>query len=366
MTTLQAWDRIDNSFKSYLLESGVSEREFNDASLTERTILRNHFKEQQRLDATAPCLEYYYRPALEYAKQQMDAQTETKSMSKAGYTFARQLLNGMGIQVRTDSVNSEEGSSSSPTPYDWTVETKQNQTVRPGEHYKTPGAMNWFVGNFLAHNEVLGLKVVTGHSLPVLEASQKKARGKCDLVIGKKVELEVTSDAYDFALGLIELKQDIYPINKAQNVLELASVCTISRFGRNCALLATDCNTKWELYWFEDTRTIVRRVYQHGRKCWEDFKALLDDAETKTLEPPSKIRPVLPNFEQELNLDVEKAEGSNEQDLEGFDATDSKLAALERHAQLDELANYLGNLYGERPVIPTWARAERTCPNYYL
>lgn len=95
------------------------------------------------------------------------------------------------------------------------VETnKQNQTVRPGEHYKTPGAMNWFVGDFLAHDEVLGLKVVTGRPLPDLEAGQKKASGKGDLVIGKKGELEATSD------GLIELREEIYPINKAQNVLE--------------------------------------------------------------------------------------------------------------------------------------------------
>lgn len=305
-----------------------------------------------------------YQPVLEFAKKQMDAQTEDKkSMSKAGYTFARQLLNGMGIRIRTDSVNCEEGSSANPIPYDWTVETKHNQSARPAKQYKTPGALNWFVENFLPPNEMLGVKVVTGHPLPALKGNKKKSRGKGDVVIGKKLELEVTEDAYDFAFGLIELRQDIYPINKGQNVLELASVCTISRVERNCALLATDCNSQWELYWFEDTKTIVRRVYQHGRKCWEDFKALLDVAEMKTLKPPSKIPPVLPNYEEAL--DDEAAEVLDEQNLDGFEIGDSKLAAVDRHAQLNELANWLGDLYGERPVIPKWATAERKCPNYY-
>uniref|UniRef100_A0A7S3DUH0 Uncharacterized protein n=1 Tax=Entomoneis paludosa TaxID=265537 RepID=A0A7S3DUH0_9STRA len=222
------------------------------------------------------------------------------------------------------------------------------------------------VDNFLAHHdEILGLKVVTGHPLPVLKGNGKKSSGKGDLVIGKKLELEATNDAYDFALGLIELTQDIYPINKAQNVLELASVCTISKVGRNCALLATDCGTKWELYMFEDTKTIVRRVYRHGGKCWEDFKALLDQAETKTLEPPSKITPVLPNFE--MPVDDQGVEDLDEQNLEGFQVLgDTKVAAVDRHAQLNELANWLEDLYGERPAIPEWARAERSCPNYYL
>jgi hypothetical protein len=286
-------------------------------------------------------------------------------MSKADYTFARQLLKGMSIRVRIDSVNFEKGSSENPIPYDWTVETKHNQTVRPGEHCKTPGAMKWFVESFLANDKVLGLKVVTGHPLPVLEGNEKKSGGKGDLVIGKKLELLATNDPYDFAFGLIELKQDNQQIEKSQNVLELASVCTISRVGQNCALLSTDCGSKWELYWFEDTKTIVRRVYKHGRKCWEDFKALLDDAEIKILEPPSKIPPVLPNYEDAS--DNEEAQDLDEQNMDGFEVVvDTKLAAVDRHAQLNELANWLGDVYGERPVIPKWAMAERNCPNYYL
>ena len=114
---------------------------------------------------------------------------------------------------------------------------------------------------------------------------------------------------------------------------------------------------------------MVRRVYRHGQKCWEDFRALLDAAETRTLKPPSKrVRPVLPNFEEARvgQEEGEPDEDSNEQNLEGFDSADPKIAALDRHAQLDALANHLGDIFGERPVIPVWARAERTCPDYYL
>ena len=72
-------------------------------------------------------------------------------------------------------------------------ETTQNQTVRPGEHLKTPGAINWFVKNVLARDEVLDLKVVPGHPLPVLKAILKMSNGKAILVIGTKRKLELES-----------------------------------------------------------------------------------------------------------------------------------------------------------------------------
>ena len=50
------------------------------------------------------------------------------------------------------------------------------------------------------------------------------------------------------------------------------------------ALLATNGATKWQLSYFKDVRTIQRRSYKHGGKCWEDFRKLLDDAETRVLE----------------------------------------------------------------------------------
>lgn len=188
-------------------------------------------------------------------------------------------------------------------------------------------------------------------------------------MIGKKEELQVTSDPYDFAFGLVELKQDIYPINKGQNVLELASLATISRVDRNCSLLATDCNKKWELYWFENQKTVVRGTYRSGRKCWEDFHALLDTAESRVLAPPPKnSRLVLPSFQEiDQSGGEENHHASEGQDLAGFaDAEDEKTKALEREVQLNALADHLGELYGKRPTVPSWARAENTCPNYYV
>ena len=306
-----------------------------------------------------------FQPVIEFAKQQMDKHTEGRAFSKAGYTWARLLLSERGIQVRTKELNLDGGQGSEPEGFHWTVETKDNEVVRPGENYKTKGAMDWVLQNFLRSDDIFGLKVVTGSALPELRGHTKKANGKSDLVIGKKAELQIATatDPYDFAFGLIELKQDIYYINKGQNVLELASLATISRVGKNSSLLATDCNTQWELYWFEDERTIVRGVYRSGRKCFEDFRRLLMDAESRVLRPPSRqTRLVLPNFEEHGDEEVDP---DDEQNLDGFGADDPKTKALERQGQLDALADYLGDLYGVRPNVPSWAMAKNTCPDYY-
>ena len=308
-----------------------------------------------------------YQPAMEFVKKQMEEHTERRSFSKAGYSFARSLLGERGIYVRANTVNIEHGEGPELPPFSWTVTTQGNESVRTGEHYKTPKAMEWFEENFLTTDSLYGLKVVTGKALPELKGNGKKATGKSDLVIGKKAELQATSDAYDFAFGLVELKQDIYDINKGQNVLELASLATISRVGKNCSVLATDCIKKWELYWFENESTIVRGVYSDGRKCLKAFRALLDAAESRVLgRARKKSRPVLPNF-QSIDKLGEQDHASEEQDLAGFDiAEDAKTKALENVVQLNALADHLEYLYGERPAVPSWARVENACPDYYL
>ena len=74
------------------------------------------------------------------------------------------------------------------------------------------------------------------------------------------------------------------------------------------------------------------------------------------MEPPRKKRLVILNEDQE-----------NDQDLSSFDlGEDKKQKAVENEAMLHRLAYYLGDLYGERPVVPDWARAATTCPNYYM
>jgi hypothetical protein len=42
------WERIDEDFQLYLLASGVSETDFNHATLLERTTLRNNYEQNQR------------------------------------------------------------------------------------------------------------------------------------------------------------------------------------------------------------------------------------------------------------------------------------------------------------------------------
>mmetsp|Transcript_13279 Transcript_13279/g.19534 ORF Transcript_13279/g.19534 Transcript_13279/m.19534 type:complete len:89 (+) Transcript_13279:1044-1310(+) len=86
------------------------------------------------------------------------------------------------------------------------------------------------------------------------------------------------------------------------------------------------------------------------------------DAESRVLRPPSKqSRLVLPNFEEH----DEEGHPHDEQNLDGFGADDPKTKALERQGQLNALADYLGDLYGVRPSVPSWAMAENTCPDYY-
>ena len=113
--------------------------------------------------------------------------------------------------------------------------------------------------------------MVTSLPLPLLKANNRSTIGKGDIVVGKKNYLEIAITPYEHAYGLIELKTSESSLNPAQNVLELAALAKISFIGKNVALLASDCATKWELCYFKDEGTIQRRAYRHGRKCWEDF-----------------------------------------------------------------------------------------------
>ena len=305
-----------------------------------------------------------YEPLLELAKQELESKTEHKAMSEASYEFARTLLSDRNILVKIEPVNMEEGHTPDPLLYRWTVDTKDNVTLKKGEHQGTPGAKDWFTHNFLQGEDKsgFGLRVVTGQFLPTIKGDRKSVRGKGDLVIGKTAELMIAGSPYDHAYGLVELQTNEYPLKLGQNVLELTALFIISRFGQNVALLATDCNCKWELYFFFDARTIHRRAYKHGRKCWEDFKHLLDSIETRNIQEPPRKR-----GKQTLPSTAEVQE--SEQDLAGFEGDheeDGKTKALERHAMLQNLANHLEGIYGERPSIPFWARAEATCPDYYL
>lgn len=109
--------------------------------------------------------------------------------------------------------------------------------------------------------------------------------------------------------------------------------------------------------------TIRRRRCQHGRTCLEKYWALLDAAETRVIsapprnpgEPPtSKLKPT------QLSLE----ESGAEQDLTGLEYRqgDAKFESVERNSMLERFANHLADKYGERLVVPEWARAEAKCP----
>jgi hypothetical protein len=91
----------------------------------------------------------------------------------------------------------------------------------------------------------------------------------------------VENEPYLFAKGLIELKTYEYPLQTGQNMLELMVHSTASSFKEGVALLATDCNAKWNFFYFSDTVTGQRKIYTHGRKAWEDFMQLIRTTEAR-------------------------------------------------------------------------------------
>ena len=145
-------------------------------------------------------------------------------------------------------------------------------------------------------------------------------------------------------MGLVELKSD-----------ELLSLSTESTFKKAAVLLATDWNTKWEVFYFSDVNTITSQVYDHGSKAWDDFLQLLDSASKRDYVGTSLWISSLPQLA--------------EQDLAGFDMSDrdkKKAKAEEDEIMLQQFADRLGDIYGERPTVPWWARANARVPNYYV
>ena len=77
---------------------------------------------------------------------------------------------------------------------------------------------------------------------------------------------------------------------------------------------STDCKKhKWQLYHFKDLKTTLRREHLHstsnGRKCWEDFKTLIGNSETRKLQAPTaRCKQTLSGMEE---ADEEHASGSD-------------------------------------------------------
>ena len=143
------WERItDDGFRNWLLSVPLSGEEYNAASVVDRAKLRTEYENSKQ---NSMLLEQY-RPALDFAQQQLEAKTEHKAMSVASYDFARVLLSGRGINVEVDIPNNEKGSTPDPSPYNWTVETTDEETYKKGEHQGTRGARDWFQQNFVGEN----------------------------------------------------------------------------------------------------------------------------------------------------------------------------------------------------------------------
>ena len=292
----------------------------------------------------------------DFAQSEMDNRTENKPMSEASIEWAESILASYRVQHKTSTtVNTDAGSSDDPPRYEWTIQTNSGEVWSKTEHRGTPGALEWLKEHFLDTNGAYELKVVTGASLPKVKGNRRSATGKADIAIGTKSDINY-GDTYTFVRGLIELKTDKSPLKTGQNLLELLALSTASSFERAVVLLATNCNDNWEVYHFASGTEVRRQIYKHGRKAWEDFIRLVDSVGDRNYPDQFWCATLL------------SLPSISDQDLEGFPETDrdrKKAKAEKEEAMLERFADQLENIYGERPVVPSWARAHQRIPDYY-
>jgi hypothetical protein len=297
-----------------------------------------------------------------FAQEEMENRTKHKPMSEASVPFAKSILAGNGIQTAVEDPIREAGSLADPPKFSWEVVDSGGQVWNKSEHAGTPGVVKWANKYLLAGETEYGLKVVTGAVLPKVKGNRKSAAGKGDIAIGKLVNMEY-GETFTFVNGLLELKTDRSSLKTGQNLLELFALSMTSKFGRGVALLATNCDETWETFHFSEVGVIIRRFYDHGGKAWEEFMKLIKSAEQRQLQniPPASLAAI--------KEDDKGKEDEDEQNLGGFDIPaheKKKQRALDDQAMLERVADHLGALYGERPVVPLWAHAEARIPDYYV
>jgi hypothetical protein len=90
-----------------------------------------------------------------------------------------------------------------------------------------------------------------------------------------------------------------------------------------------------------------------AEKAWEDFIYLIDSVEER-------------NFPDKLW--IANLPEVNEHNLDGFEMSDrdkKKTRAEENETMLTHFADRMAGVYGERPIVPYWARANVKVPEYY-
>ena len=190
------------------------------------------------------------------------------------------------------------------------------------------------------------------------------AVGEC-----KDMYFHLKTDApFSSTRGLINIKPDTALFLVSQNSLQLYALSMASSFEKGVCLLATDCNQRWEIYSFSSTgSTILRKAYQSGKLAFETYMQLIETAHERQSLITSSFNKNKKQKRKDHSM-MRSELHDNEQDLEGFSfspADITKAKAMEQEAMLERFADFLGDRYETRPVIPSWARAEARCPNYY-
>jgi hypothetical protein len=136
----------------------------------------------------------------------------------------------------------------------------------------------------------------------------------------------------------------------------LFALSRASTFKKGVSLLSTDCVKKWEVYYFSSNVQIQRIAYTDREKALSVFLHLVKTVDERQFKASKESR--------QPCIDEDHA-----QDFVGYSelstADLNKTKALEDESMVERFADYLADIYRERPVVPSWARAEARCPDYF-
>ena len=207
----------------------------------------------------------------DFVEAEMDDRTKNKAMSEASVEWAESILASYRIKHKTSTTaNADVGSLDDPLQYEWNIQTKTGKVWSESKHRGTTGALQWLKDQVLDTNGPYKLKIVSGVSLPKVKGNQKSTTGKANIAIGTKSDINF-GNVFTFVKGPVELKTNKYPLKTGQNLLELLALSRASSFQKAVVLLATNCNKKWEVFYFASGTEIRCQICKHGSKAWEDF-----------------------------------------------------------------------------------------------
>eukprot|EP00522_Entomoneis_paludosa_P006546 CAMPEP_0172455972 /NCGR_PEP_ID=MMETSP1065-20121228/13450_1 /TAXON_ID=265537 /ORGANISM="Amphiprora paludosa, Strain CCMP125" /LENGTH=384 /DNA_ID=CAMNT_0013208543 /DNA_START=52 /DNA_END=1203 /DNA_ORIENTATION=+ len=255
-----------------------------------------------------------------YEMMMVQEKTEKKSFTAANTSFVGELLDGYDMKFRLVDSEDEPGKGDPVGRFSWALSIAGGGgEATLSEPDRTEAALNWIqswmtigltVDGLSVKKETIGFKDVKGQLLHPLHANHREASGKSDGCVASEKNIQLCDrtgeSLYNYSMALIEVQTDHSQLKKTQMLLQLAALSLQSIYKQSVVLLGTDCHTKWYLLHFEEPNRIQVQQYVHGRKCLDDFEALLVSTKFRYDE------------RQAVNTKRQKSVHAGEQDLTGF------------------------------------------------